>query len=238
MQRYFARVENQQVILNSDDIFHLTRVMRVRVDDKIEVVAKQKLYLALVKSLDPLKIEIINELTSKCELLNKITLYYVMAKGDKTDLVVQKATELGVHKIILLQSRRSVVQIDSRKVSSKLERYNKIAKEASEQAKRLIVPKIEMALDFQTITLADEDIKLIADEDQVGGTTLLYKQLDEIKDQSIGLLVGPEGGFEREEVALAQDHGFKVLGLGSRILRSETAAIVFVGTVSSYLERL
>lgn len=239
MQRYFAHLDNDRVVLEEDDVFHLTRVMRAKVGDELEIVdSKQTLYLSVIKSLKPLEIKIIEQLIRPTEVLNQISLYYVMAKGDKTDLVVQKATELGVHHIILLHSKRSVVVVDSSKIVSKVERYLKIAKEASEQSKRLIIPSIRIATKFEAIKEDQSNLKLIADEAVAGQTDALYQELHQLKNGSIAVLVGPEGGFAREEVELARQSGFKTISLGKRILRSETAAIHLCGLISSYLEQV
>ncbi len=238
MQRYFATIESQVVKLSQADVFHLTRVMRARPGDYFEVVDDvHQLYLAKVDTLNPFTATVLEKKHEERELPVSLSLYYVMAKGDRTDLVIQKAVELGVHHITLLQSRRSVVKIDASNVK-KRQRYEKIAKEAAEQSKRLIIPSIDLKEDFNDALSQKADFKLIAYEADSGKTTQLYALLDKVKTtSSIVLLVGPEGGFDPEEVENAENKGFVRVGLGKRILRSETAAIHFVGVVASYLEK-
>lgn len=239
MQRYFVQKELNEVVFSPDDIFHIIKVMRGKIGDTLEIVDQnQNLSLASIVSLQPFQVEISEQLNINSELNNKITLYYVMAKGEKTDLVVQKATELGVHEIVLLNSKRSVVRLENTKLVAKTLRYQKIAKEAAEQAKRLMIPKVTLNPNFQVINEITATLKLIADEDEAGTTNKLYTLLDNVSfDGSIALLVGAEGGFEREEVEYAKKVGFEAISLGKRILRSETAAISLLGVVASYMER-
>ncbi len=239
MQRYFVKRHQQHIIFEQDDIFHITKVMRVKKGDTFEVVdQEQALFLVEAVSFNPLEVKIVEQRTSDTEVSTKITLYYVMAKGEKTDFVIQKATELGVHKIVLLQSSRSVVKIDDGKSDNKLVRFQKIAKEASEQSKRSIIPSIEINADFKSIGKDQSKLKMIADEEVAGSTTNLYSLLDNLTpNQSIALLVGPEGGFSRPEVEYAKINQFIPISLGKRILRSETAAIHIVGVIASYLEQ-
>lgn len=239
MQRYFVKRHQQHIIFEQDDIFHITKVMRVKKGDTFEVVdQEQALFLVEAVSFNPLEVKIVEQRTTDTEVSTKITLYYVMAKGEKTDFVIQKATELGVHKIVLLQSSRSVVKIDDGKSDNKLVRFQKIAKEASEQSKRSIIPSIEINADFKSIGKDQSKIKMIADEEVAGLTNNLYSLLDNLTPrQSIALLVGPEGGFSRPEVEYAKINQFIPISLGKRILRSETAAIHIVGVIASYLEQ-
>lgn len=239
MQRYFATIINQNVILTKDDNFHLTRVMRAKKGDEIEVVDENKnLFIATITNPNPLEIKVINQIERDTELKNHITLLYVMAKGEKTDWVIQKATELGVHKIVLLESKRSVVRVEANKIESKVTRFIKIAKEASEQSKRLLIPEITILPNFKAISDISADIKLIADEEEANNPTPLYDILSNAKEKSFALLVGPEGGFDREEVVYAKSSGYRPISLGKRVLRSETAAIHMVGMIGSYLERV
>lgn len=240
MQRYFVTKMNNQYIFQKEDVFHISTVMRLKIGDEIEMVDQSMtLYVARIESLKPFSVSNLKKLVESRELNCKITLYYVMAKGDKTDLVVQKATELGVSTIVLLQSSRSVVKIKADNLESKITRFNKIAKEASEQSKRLMIPQIVIHHDFSYIAKDQSTLKLIADELEAGVTTSLYQTLNMNKKvDSIALLVGSEGGFSREEVQFAVKHDFMPVSLGKRILRSETAAIHFVGIIASYLEQL
>ncbi|MFA5737100.1 MAG: RsmE family RNA methyltransferase [Candidatus Paceibacterota bacterium] len=148
------------------------------------------------------------------ESINTTTLYISLLKKDKFELVVQKATEVGVMKIVPLVTTRTVKQ------GSKIERWKEIAKEASEQSGRLVIPKISEPVLFKEAVLIakkDNDLNIIFD---VGGD-----KLQKIPDK-VGIFVGPEGGFEDTEKDLANEAGFSRVGLGNFVLRAETAAIV------------
>ena len=143
MQRYFARlIDSEHIKLEPEDEHHLLHVMRMRQGDEIEVVANGILYLCKIDNTNPLTIYIVHKIDSDVELNTDVTLLFALTKGDRTDLVVQKATELGVKKIALIQSERTVVRYEEKDIAKKCARYQKIMKEASEQSHRLIVPEM------------------------------------------------------------------------------------------------
>ena len=238
MQRYFASIQNNQIILDESDVHHVLHVMRMKKGDEIEVVADGKLYSSIIESTNPLSVVINYEIPSDSEISQDITLFYTLAKGDKIDLVVQKATELGAKKIVLLSSERCVVKWESKEVNKKLDRYHKIAKEASEQSHRLVVPSIIGVYPLANIPselLAD--LNLFAYEKKAGNTKDLHELLEKCH-HSVSILVGPEGGFSEKEAELVQEkYHFVPVSLGKRILRSETAAISALSIISFYLEK-
>ena len=158
-----------------------------------------------------------------------------MPKGDKFDLIVQKTTELGVHEIIPVLSERSIVKIEPKKVQRKLERYQKIAKEASEQSHRTMIPAIKPFMDLSELIDYSRSFKhrLVAyeasrEEDQ----HQLAKTLSELKpDDSVLVFIGPEGGISERELDRLVDHQFQIISLGNRILRTETAPIFVMASV-------
>ena len=153
MQRYFASIIDNQVILKQDDVFHLTKVMRAKVGDNIEVVDENhNAFLAVVKSTNPLLIEIQEPILKNNELKSNVTLFFALAKSDKMELVIQKATELGAHKIVLFQGMRSVVKFSKEDFARKLPRFESIAKEAAEQCHREQIPEIKFASGVNDIT--------------------------------------------------------------------------------------
>lgn len=237
MQRYFAKIDQGFVILKDDDFFHLYQVMRAKIDDEIEVVFNGELYLAKVSSLKPQKISVIKKINQQTELEHHVTLMFAPLKGQKTELVIQKATELGVSEIILVLTKRTIARYQEKDVTSKLIRYQKIIKEASEQSKRVIIPNIKYYSDFNEALKIEGDLKLIANEN-VSGPTNSFNQffIDLKKHQKIIVLIGPEGGFEAEEIALALKHNFFSVSLGQRILRAETAAFYALSVIVNNLE--
>ena len=237
MQRYFANRNGNEIILDGGDVHHLLHVMRIKAGEEIEVVAEGKLFACIVKSVSPLKIEINYEIPSDSELKQDVTLFFALAKGDKIDLVIQKATELGVKRIVLVNTERCVVKLDNKDVERKLERYRKIAKEASEQSHRLEVPEILGVVDIKNLPKdLLSDINLLAYEKEAGETTSFFDNVD--KNKSLSVMIGPEGGFSEKEVQhLVNDYGFRSISLGKRILRTETAAIYALSVIGFLLER-
>ena len=235
MQRYFAEIINERVILKDDDIHHLLNVLRAKIGEKIEVVSGGKLFLAEIAKVSPLEINPIENLDDNSELKCKVTLYYCLSKGDKNDFVVQKATELGVSKIVFVSSKRCVVKYDGKDVDKKIARFVKIAKEAAEQCHRLIVPEIAGPFNVdQLCKVANEEVRFVAYEEESQHSPSFAISGNE---NSVGIFIGPEGGIEEKEVKLLNEFGFKNVSLGNRILRTETAAVYALSVIANCLEK-
>ena len=238
MQRYFAQINQNKALLTEDDVNHVIHVMRNKVGDKIEVVFDNRLFLCEISKIKPLEISVIEELKVQNNTKD-ITLYYALAKGEKISFVIQKATELGAKSIVLFASKRCVVKLDNDDFSKKMPRYIKIAKEASEQSLRLDIPNI---LGVYPIDKLPKDLLkgslFVAYEKEAGSTSSFYDELSTVKkDEPIGVAIGPEGGFEPSEIDALNALGFKNCSLGSRILRTETAAVYALSVIGFMLER-
>lgn len=238
MQRYFGQIIMNQVLLGDDDIFHLLKVMRARVGDQIEVVSNEKVFLCQVNKIKPLEIDVVDEIKENHELKNKVILIAAMIKGEKMDLVLQKATELGVSEIILLLTERTIVKVKPAEKDMKLERYRRILKEAAEQCKRTRIPTLYRILRMEDIKDIDAQVKMIAYEEVSGHTGSFNSLVSSIKDkQKVAIVIGPEGGFSTEEIELAMDAGYAPVSLGKRILRAETASFYALSVIANHLER-
>ncbi len=237
MQRYFASlIDKEHVKLEPEDEHHLLHVMRMRQGDEIEVVADGALYLCNIGSTNPLTIYAVHEVETDVELNVDVTLLFALTKGDRTDLVVQKATELGVKRIALIQSERTVVRYEEKDIAKKCARYQKIMKEASEQSHRLIVP--EMMGIFNLKKLPKEvfsDLNYVGYEKDASDVNGMFANFD--KKKSITILIGPEGGFSEEEINNLVKQGFIRTSLGKRILRAETAAMYALSVIGYLLEK-
>ena len=237
MQRYFASlIDKEHVKLEPEDEHHLLHVMRMRQGDEIEVVANGVLYLCNIGSTNPLTIYAVHEIETDVELNADVTLLFALTKGDRTDLVVQKATELGVKRIALIQSERTVVRYEEKDIAKKCARYQKIMKEASEQSHRLIVP--EMMGIFNLKKLPKEvfsDLNYVGYEKDASDVNGMFANFD--KKKSITILIGPEGGFSEEEINNLVKQGFIRTSLGKRILRAETAAMYALSVIGYLLEK-
>ena len=237
MQRYFASlIDKEHVKLEPEDEHHLLHVMRMRQGDEIEVVADGVLCLCNIGSTNPLTIYAVHEIEADVELNVDVTLLFALTKGDRTDLVVQKATELGVKRIALIQSERTVVRYEEKDIAKKCARYQKIMKEASEQSHRLIVP--EMMGIFNLKKLPKEvfsDLNYVGYEKDASDVNGMFANFD--KKKSITILIGPEGGFSEEEINNLVEQGFIRTSLGKRILRAETAAMYALSVIGYLLEK-
>ncbi len=236
MQRYFAKLENDNIVFSKDDIFHISRVMRMKVNDEIEVVINDELYLVRIDSFTPFSTSIVKKIDEKHELNGNIRLFICLLKGDKTEFVIQKAVELGVKDIVLVESKRSIIHIEDNKKDGKLVRYNKVVKEALEQSKRTYSFQINDIISFKDIKNYDADISLIPYENCKDNLSSLKEDFKDLKNKTVNVIVGPEGGFTLEEVEYAKKYGFKEITLGKRILRAETASIFIVSLLSFFME--
>lgn len=238
MQRYFAKVIDNQVLLSDDDVFHLTRVMRARPGDNIEVVSDGQVFLAEVKRFKPLEIDVVKEINENNELRSHVILIAGLIKGEKMDFLLQKATELGASEIVLLRSERTIVKIKNEEKEVKFARYRKILKEAAEQSKRSKIPTLDRLVDMDSLKNIDADIKMIAYEGEEGPSQNFSKIVESIEDnQKVAIIVGPEGGFSEEEVKLAEEAGYTRVSLGRRILRAETASFYALSVIGNFIER-
>ena len=237
MQRYISS-SNERPMVSKDDIHHIKNVMRERLGDAFEIVFDEKIYKMEITSLEPFEYKIVDIDSTNNELDNDITLFYVLSKGDKNDFVIQKATELGVRRIVLLTSSRSVIKMNQEDFERKKVRYQRIIKEASEQSKRNIVPEIVGLYSINNIPsslLCERNY--VAYEKEDGKTGFLYEELNNVKEESLSILIGSEGGLSEEEVQRLIKQGFKSVSLGKRILRTETAAIYALSIFAFMLER-
>lgn len=236
MQRYFVQIDKDNIRFNEGDIFHIQKVMRNKVGDQIEIVSEEKAYLATIDNVNPLSVHINEPILKQSELGNDLTIFFPLTKSDKAELVIQKATELGASKIIFFRCKRCVVKLDNDAFNKKVVRFKAIAKEAAEQCHRNKIPEIIGVIDIKDIDKYMLDNNFIAYELLAGNTTNLYDELNN-KSSSTSLIVGPEGGFEVQEVETLTSNGFKAVSLGKRILRCETAAIYGLSVISFFMEK-
>ena len=213
-----------QVTLTGNTAHHLIRVLRFKIGDKIqvfdqsgyewdaEIVAKkrQSVDVALFKCHKP-----------NVESPVKITLLQSISKSKRMDMVMQKATELGVHRIVPVLSKNSVVRLNAKNTSRKMSHWKKITISASEQSGRVRLPAIEepQKLTQELLNLHKEDLSFFLD-------TTGSDNFNTEKTENITLAIGPEGGFSNEEKIMAKRSGYKIVKTGPRLLRTETAPIM------------
>lgn len=238
MQRYFINEDltnKQQLTLPVDDWHHAKRVMRMINGDKIICLdITGQVYQCVIEDIETGLVKVDQVIAENNELDVEVTLVYALPKGDKFEFVLQKATELGVKRIVPLQSRRCVVKMDAMKFSKKLPRYQKILKEASEQSRRNCIPEITNVIKLEQISNYLGDYNLVAFEElaKQGEHLVLKQTLDELKPgDKITIVVGSEGGFDLDEIEAMASLKIKACSLGKRILRSETAPLYFLSVI-------
>lgn len=237
MQRYFTKErENDLFKLSLDDTYHITKVMRMGIGDIIEVVYQERLYKARIETLSPVTALIIEELDTYNEMDIKVTIAQSLVKENKMDLILQKGVELGAYSFIPLKTYNSIIKIDNKDALKKVTRWQKIVKEASEQSKRNIIPKVLPVMDLRELGALEFDLKILCTVNEL--TKSLKKVLQNKKKyDTIIIVVGPEGGFKREEETYLLSKGFISTSLGKRVLRTETASIVALSMINYEYER-
>lgn len=244
MHHFFVPEENLlegQIVIWGDDVNHIRNVLRMNVGEKVTIsCGKGVEYICSIAELreDAVMADILEECASVTELSVSITLFQSLPKSDKMELIIQKAVELGVSSVVPVSSKRCVVKLDSRKEEKRIVRWQAIAEAAAKQSGRGIVPKIHHVLSFgQAIQMAAElDTILIPYElcDNMADSVAAMKKAAE--GRSVGIFIGPEGGFERGEVEQAINHGAVPISLGKRILRTETAGLTALSVLMFLIE--
>lgn len=237
MIRVSGIFNNEAIVVNEDQRFHLLQVLRIKIEESFEILVEGKVYACKVTSFNPFTFSVINKVEVHTELPHKITLLYVIPKGDKLDLVIQKAVELGIDELILVQSTHSVVVWNQTQWEQKKPRFLKQIHDATLQCKRTSMMKLSRLFSFKEAIKLSFDYRFIASEHHLSTTKLEDQLKKATKEDSIAILVGSEGGFTKEEVTLAIDHQFLPFSLGSRILRTETAAIASCVLLSTWSEQ-
>lgn len=243
MQRYFlpdAYEEKETFQLMGEDFHHAKNVMRMTVDDECFLAfSNEVVIVAKVVAINESTIELVE--LSKDDRLKEMPINVTIAcgytKGDKLELVAQKATELGMHGLIGFPSKTSVVKWDEKKRHKKAERLSKIVKEASEQSHRQVVPNVALYGSFKELLEAMNDFNhcLIAYEEssKQGEKSQFVKTISHCQTgESLLIIFGPEGGISPDEIDELTKKGAVCCALGPRILRAETAPLYALSAMS------
>ena len=233
MQRYFSnKKNNNKFILSNDDLYHIRTVMRMVDGSKIEVVFEQEVYVCELKNVNSeIDIIIVEKLDNFCDTNKEIILAIPLVKEQKMDLILQKSTELGVNKIIPFVAERSVVKLKNEKEKCKVERWQKICKEASEQSKRIDIPIVTSVKKISDLIEYD-GLKVVCSTKKNVNSIKMFLQNHNEYDKLL-LVIGPEGGLSTKEENYLVDNNFVPVTLGNRIMRVETVPL-FVLSVINY----
>jgi 16S rRNA (uracil1498-N3)-methyltransferase len=226
-------------IITESDFNHISNVLRMKSGDEILVSCDGQASLCKIEIFsDYVKAEIIEENYHNTSLPIKIHLFQGLPKSDKLELIIQKAVELGVDEITPVSMNRCVVKIEEKKKKSKNERWQSIAESAAKQSKRVVIPKVNDVISYKELLKKAEDISvLLVPYENKMGMKATKEALSLIKPgDTVGIVIGPEGGFDENEIDAVIKAGGKTISLGSRILRTETAAITAVSMCMLYAE--
>lgn len=235
------QVEGSEIRIVGSDVNHIKNVLRMKAGEALQVSdGNNKKYLCEITSLngEEVVVSIQEELIVDTELPSKIYLFQGLPKADKMELIVQKAVELGVYEIIPVATKRAVVKLDDKKASKKVERWNTIAEGGAKQSGRNVIPTVKSVMSYkEALQYAKAlDVVLIPYE-LAEGMEKTRQIIEAIRPgQSVGIFIGPEGGFETEEVEQAVECGAEAITLGKRILRTETAGLTTLSILMYHLE--
>ena len=238
MQKYF--ISNTDFINNTltgDVAYQIINVLRGRTGDEFLVGVDELTYLVKISQIvnKTVKFEIISEQNGNLELPFFVSIFQGYPKGDKLENIIKYSTQLGVSEIHPVIMQRSIFKLDAKKKDNKLERFNKIAKEAAEQSLRNLVPKVVDIKNLKDVDFSEYDVKLLCYEEtaKLQEFKAFKPAIKGLKPNSkIAVVIGPEGGITNEEVTLLESKGFIKVGLGPRILRTETVVFYVLSAIS------
>lgn len=243
MYQFF--VEDEQiagdiVTITDGDASHIRNVLRMKAGEKIRVSSLSgRNYFCTIQNMGESFVQAVLEEPDEngTELKNRIYLFQGLPKNDKMELIIQKAVELGAYEIIPVAMKHCVVKLDEKKAAAKTARWQEIAKSAAKQSKRSLIPAVRHPMRFAEAVSysAALDVRLAPYENE-HGMSATREAVESIKEgESIGIFIGPEGGFAPEEIALAKQD-MKLISLGRRILRTETAGLTALAILMYQLE--
>ena len=247
MQKFFieeSQIENDKINITGEDVKHISSVLRMQKGEQILIGSKETLetYLTEIKQIEKEKVvaKIIEKLDTQTESNVEIDLYQGLPKADKMELIIQKTTEIGISKVIPVDMVRCIVKLDEKDAKKKIERWQKVAEGAAKQSKRSKIPEIKNKIKIKDLEniISQYDAFIVAYEEE--NEITLKQELKKLKEQEkykIGILVGPEGGITKEEIEKLTSYNAKVVTLGKRILRTETAPIVLTSNIIYELEK-
>ncbi len=243
MYNFFADENSRQgscFYIKGADFNHIKNALRFKIGERFLVSEGGESHLCSLMRFedDYLIAQIIKESYSSTELPIKTYLFQGLPKSDKMELIIQKCVELGVYEIVPVEMNRCIVKLDEKKKKSKKERWQAISESAAKQSKRNIIPTVSQAVTFkESLNIAKNlDLILVPYENE-NGISSTRAALNIIKSgMSVGIFIGPEGGFDGNEIEALKQEGAKSISLGKRILRTETAAISAASMCMLYAE--
>lgn len=251
MPKFFVennQIKNDTIHIKDKDVNHIKKVLRKNIEDEITICnenTKQD-YLCKIINIEENEIicKILKELETNVESNIEVGIFQGLPKADKMELIIQKSVELGVHDITPIEMKRCVVKLQEKDKNKKIERWQKISEVAAKQCGRNFIPKINNIEKLKEISekIKDYDVVLVAYEEEKENTLknelkLLKKDNNENnKKIKIAVVIGPEGGIDKEEIETLEKNGAKIITLGKRILRTETVALNVLSIIMYEME--
>ena len=246
MYRFFvdkSQIDREQELIHilGNDVNHIKNVLRMKPGEQILISAgEDQEYTCQIRQVQQEEIlaHIQEVQTVGMELPCKIYLFQGLPKSDKMELIIQKAVELGVYEIIPVETKRCVVKLDAKKEAAKLKRWQGMAESAAKQSKRMVIPQIHSVMKFaQALEYARQMEQKVIPYELAENMIYTRKVLEQIEPgQSVGIFIGPEGGFTPEEIQNALEQQVEPITLGKRILRTETAGMAVLSILGYLLE--
>lgn len=244
MYQFFVedtQVGESSVTIEGSDVNHIRNVLRMKCGERVRISTQsgRNFFCEIAEITEAMVCaDILEECAEGTELPNKIYLFQGLPKNDKMELIIQKAVELGAYEIIPVVMKNCVVKLDDKKAASKVARWQEIAKSAAKQSKRSLIPNVQMPMSYKLAMEAAKelDVVLVPYENE-RGMAATKEAIEAIRPgQSIGIFIGPEGGFADAEIALAREANMQLISLGKRILRTETAGLTTLSILMYHIE--
>lgn len=245
MHHFFVapeQVKGEKVLVTGSDVNHMKNVLRMKPGEKLEISdGSSSNYICSIETFEEERavLAICERQEADRELSSRLYLFQGLPKADKMELIIQKAVELGAFAVIPVATKRAVVRLDEKRAEKKRQRWQAIAEGGAKQSGRTRIPEVYPVMDFKEALAFAEglDIGLIPYE--------LAEGMEETRDlissiepgSSVGIFIGPEGGFETREVEAAMEKGIHPVTLGKRILRTETAGLAMLSVLMFHLEQ-
>ena len=237
-----GQIAGERILITGSDVNHIRSVLRMKQGDEFEARTGEGglTYHCMIETITPEEVagKVLWTVEAETELSSKITLYQALPKSDKMEWIIQKTVELGIFRIVPVETARCVVRLKGDKAAGKVRRWNAIAESAAKQSGRSYIPKVSDVMSFE------EALEDAASADHVLIPYEKARDMDKTRSllagirpgDSAAVFIGPEGGFESEEVEKAIDCGAKPVTLGRRILRTETAGMALLSAMMIALE--
>ncbi len=237
MSKFFVepnQINGNYITIKGDDAKHIGAVLRMKKNEKLIVCNGQNMdYNCIIKDVtkQTVELEIMERERNNVEPHVKVKLYQSLPKLDKMDLIIQKCVELGVDEIIPIVTEHTIIKIEEDKIKKKLERWNKVSESAAKQCMRGKIPHVANPIDYIEALKQSKDLDKSIIPYEKERIKTLRSAIKDFKGNTIGVFIGPEGGFSQTEIQEAINYGLEVVTLGNRILRTETAGFVVLANI-------